>query len=132
MANDVVSERDILHDGPRGGPALVAHREKNREAVLGSRPVVLEDVSIDEYTLGVLQLEEILDLPRAALPTERLEDVVAAYLDIRWHEIRDRRICSAEHDVFAGRFHVVVRDLERPGAIPATSGLRVGADFMNF
>ena len=92
---------------------------------------MLEDVSVDKHAARVFQLEEILDCPGAPSPALRLEDVVAANLDVRRNQIGDLRIGSAEQNVFSRPFQVVVGDLERPGAVPSGNGLRIGPRLMN-
>src|SRR5205807_3177756 len=67
VAHDVVDERHVLDDRPRGAAALVADGEQDREAALRVRPVVLEHVALDDHTPSVLELEQVLDGPRDAL-----------------------------------------------------------------
>ena len=59
------------------------------------------------------------------LPRERLGKVVPTDLDVRGHEIRDRRVPAAEHEVFARSFEVVVDDLEGAGPVPADDRLGI-------
>ena len=47
VADDIVLERDVLHDHPWRSAALVARRENNREAGLIGHPEVLEHVALD-------------------------------------------------------------------------------------
>ena len=98
VAHDVVHEGDVLDDRPRRAAVLVAHGEQDREAVLRVRPVVLEQVALDEHAARVLQLEQVLDGPRRArvgrvahLPGQRLREVVAPDLDVGGHQPGDRR-----------------------------------------
>jgi len=102
------------------------------------RPVVLEEVAVDEHPARVLELQEILDHPRspgvarvADAPRQRLEEVVAADLDVGGHEVHDGGIGAAEHDVLAGSLQVVVDDPEGSRPIPAADGLRVSADLVH-
>ena len=131
VTDDVVPERHVFHDRPRCIPVLVSHREQNGETVLSGEPVILENVPLGEDTPGVLQLEDVLDGPRRASPRRQLEEVIAAHLDVRRHEVCDRRIRSAEENVLTGRRQVVVDDLERAGARPTRDRLRVSTGFVN-
>ena len=133
MPHDVAGKRHILHYGPRRGAFLVTGCKEDRETILRSHPVVLEDVPIEQNPLGVFELEEIFHGPVNApvarvieLPRERLGKVVPTDLDVRGHEIRDRRVPAAEHEVFARSFEVVVDDLEGAGPVPA--GDRLGVE----
>ena len=56
--------------------------------------------------------------------------MIAADLDVRRHEVRDRRIGAAEHHVLARRLQVVVDDPERPRPVPAGDRLGVRADLL--
>src|SRR5213594_2313088 len=134
----VVGEGHVLDDRPRRAPVLIAHGQDDREADLRLDPAVLEEIAFDAHAAGVLQLEEVLDGPRGArvrgrvrLPGQGLGHVVAEDLDVRGHEIADRRIDAAEHDVLAGALEVVVGDLERAGPVPARDGLGVSAHFLD-
>src|SRR4029077_3962018 len=82
VLHEVVLEDHVLYGRPRRVAVLVSDREENREPVLGVRPVVLEDVALDEYSPRVLQLEQVLDGPGDAFefvsatpPGERLRHV---------------------------------------------------------
>src|SRR6266404_3239634 len=61
VADDVVDKRHVFDDRPRRSTVLVAYREEDREPVLRVDPVALEDVSFDEDSQRVLQLEEVFD-----------------------------------------------------------------------
>ena len=60
-------ERHVFDRRPRRAAVLVAHSEEHGEAVLGLRPVALEDVALDEHAPRVLELEQVLHRPRLAL-----------------------------------------------------------------
>jgi hypothetical protein len=137
----VVAPEDVEHRPTRAGrcccrkttrcttvaglPPYWLRGVKRIEAVLRRRPVVLEDVALDEHVLRVLQLEEVLDRPGAALPLQRLRQVVAHEAHAGGHEVGDARVRSAQHEVLAGPHQVVVLDVERPGPVPAGDRLRV-------
>ena len=128
VADDVVAERDVLDDRPRRLAVLVARREEDRVPGLRRRPHVLEHVALDEDAPRVLQLERVLHRPLLAAPRERLGEVVAADRDVGGHEVRDRRIGSAEHDVLARGLEIVVLDQVWAGPVPAADRLAVLAD----
>ncbi|OLC80131.1 MAG: hypothetical protein AUH72_12660 [Acidobacteria bacterium 13_1_40CM_4_65_8] len=137
MPDDVVREDDVLDGRPGRATILIAHREEDGKAVLGLRPVVLEQVTVNEHAPGVLELEQVLDGPFGAgerlvtdLPRHRFRQVILADLDVGGHEIANGGIGAAEHDVLAGSFEVAVGDLERAVAVPAGDRLRVGAAFL--
>src|SRR6266508_2882599 len=113
----VVGERHVLRHRPRRLPVLVARSEEDRETVLTLRPVVLEDVRLDQHTLRVLQLQ-------------RLRYVVVAELDVGRDQVLDSGVRAAEDEVLARAFEVVVDDLEGAGAVPTGDGLRVRAELM--
>jgi hypothetical protein len=136
VANHVVGEHHVLDHRPRRLAVLVARGEEHREAVLAVRPVVLEQVAVDDDAAGVLQLEQVLDRPRLLAlgfvhpPRQRLRHVVVHHLDVGGHEVRHRRVGAAEHHVLARGLEVVVGDAERSGAVPPGHGLRIGADLL--
>src|SRR5439155_21142545 len=114
-----------LYSRPRCAAVLVPQREDDREARLRVSPVVLEEIALDEYPAGILELEQVLDCPGdtrerriAHLPAQGFGDVVAANLDVGGREIPDDRVASPEQQILAGGFQVVVVDLERAGAGP--------------
>ena len=95
-----VTSRTVDHGAV---PSWLRDREEDAVAVLAVRPVVLEQVAVDQDALGVLQLEQVLDRPvdagvarAAGLPRERLEQIVLADLDVgrapgsRWPDRRRR------------------------------------------
>src|SRR5439155_14643882 len=86
---------------------------------------VFEDIALDQYAAGVLQLEQVLDGGPHSSPGRGLEEVITTDLDVRRHEVGDRRVAAAEHDILAGRLQIVVDDLEGPWATPAHDGLGV-------
>ena len=101
-------------------------------------PVVLKHVAVDDDVLRVLELKQVFDCPMLAgvsrvadFPALRFENVIAADLDVGWHETRDARIGAPKHDVLARAFQVVVDDAKRSGTIPAADRLRVVADAVN-
>ena len=135
VTHDVVAEGHVLDGRPGGGAVLIPGGEEDRESDLRVRPVALEDVAVDEHATGVLQLEKVLDRPvrplvrrMPDLPRERFGEVVAPDLDVRGHEPGNGGIGPPEHHVFAGRFEVVVDDLERARAVPPRDRLRVPVD----
>src|SRR6266566_52187 len=84
MANDVISDGDIRVRTPVAGSACVARSELEGKSGLDLRlrPVIFEDVSLQENPLGVLDLKEILDGPEdpritraPGKPTQRLGEV---------------------------------------------------------
>src|SRR5215510_6374077 len=92
----VVGERHVLRHRPRRLTVLVARSAQDRETVLALRPVVLEDVRLDQHTLRVLQLEEVLHRPPdprvrgvAHLPLQRLRHMVVAELDVGRDHVPD-------------------------------------------
>src|SRR5678816_1561861 len=110
---------------PRARAAgVLRRRDHDRHARLSVRPVVLEDVVLDEHTAGVLELEQVLDRP-LALPRRILPDVVPADRDVARGEADNGRIPAAEHDVLTGAREEIVLDEVRPRAIPPLDGLRV-------
>ena len=122
VPDEVVRERDVLDHRPGRAAVLVAHGEENGESVLRVRPVVFEQVAVDEDAPRVLELEEVLDAPLGAfergvvfLPAQRLRHVVLHDLDVGRHQIGNARIGAAEHHVLARGLEEVARDLERPG-----------------
>src|SRR5262245_20855788 len=130
VAHDVICEGHVLNHGPEGFPILVAHSKEDGEPVLRHRPVVLEDVAVNQNALRVLQLEEVLDRPGrprvdriADPPRQRLKAMVAPEFNVRRNEVGDRRVAAAEHEILARAFEVVVDDLKGAGAIPAAYGL---------
>src|SRR5262245_41721427 len=132
--DDVIREGYVLNDRPGGHSILVANGEEDGESVLRHRPDLLEDVAVNQDALRVFQLKEVLDPPGpsrvariADPPRERLEAVVTTELDVRRHEVVDRRIGAAEDEILAGALEIVVDDLERAGPIPAADGLGIGA-----
>jgi hypothetical protein len=101
------------------------------------RPVVFEQVAVDETRRAFLSSNRFLTVPLDALergvpllPAKRLGEMVVDDLDVGGHESGYRRIGAAEHDVFAGRLEIVIGDPERPGAVPAADRLRIGANFL--
>src|SRR5262245_35248492 len=132
MTQDVVGESHVLRRRPRRRAVFAARREEDGEAVLRVRPVVLKDVLIYEQSLGVFQLEKILDRPvpsgisgMAFLPREWFVDVVQSELDVGRDQVLNRRPGPAEHNVLARAFNVVVDDLEGPRSVPSANRLRV-------
>ena len=126
MADDVVAHRVVRGHRPIRRAFLVAGLDEDREA-LGRGPGRVEDVPLEQDPARVLRLVEILDGPVHCSPRDRLDETVAADLDVGRNKVRDARVGTAEHDVLAGSFQMVVRDLERPRPRPARDGLRVRA-----
>ena len=112
----------------RRGAVRVAWGQHDGKARLSLFPVILHDVVLDQDVAGVLQLEDVLDLPPRAAPLHRPSHVVVADQHVAGHQVRDGRIGAPEQKDLAGRFQVVVLDGIRPGAVPAADGLRVGPD----
>src|SRR5262245_26066749 len=132
MTRDVVGESHVLNRSPRRHAVFAARREEYGEAVLRARPVVFKDVLIYEQTLGVFQLEKILDRPgpsgvsgMAFLPRERFINVVQSELDVGRDQVINRRFGSAKHNVLPRAFQVVVDYFERPRSVPSANRLRV-------
>src|SRR5215475_13116919 len=132
MSQDVVGEGHVLSRSPRRHAVLAARREENGEADLRVRPVVFKDVLIYEQSLGVFQLEKILDRPWLSgvsgmtfLPRERFIDVVQSELNVGRDQVINRRFGSAKHNVLTRAFQVIVDDLKRPRSVPSTNRLRV-------
>ena len=124
----IVPKQHVLHNRPLSCPVLVAGSQEKG----WSAPVVLEQVSLDQHALGVLQLQQVLQGPLdsgegriARPPFQGLEEMVAPDLDVRWHQVADLGIRASEHDVLGGGFKVVVDDLERTRTVVAKNGLRV-------
>src|SRR5215510_13216664 len=137
MPHHVVAEGHILRHRPRRPPALIARREQDRETILALRPVVLEDVRVDQCALRGLQLEEVLHRPPrsrvrgvAQLPLQRLHDVVVAELDVGRDQVLDGGVRAAEEEVLPSALEVVIDDLEWARAVPPGDGLRVRAGLM--
>jgi hypothetical protein len=125
VADDVVRELYRFHDTPGTGATLVARRQEDRISGLRRFPVVLEQVRFDAHAARVLELEEILDLPRGLAPRHRPRELVVAEDHVTGHEARNRGIGAAEQEHFAGRLQVVVLDREGARTVPARDGLRV-------
>src|SRR4029453_10917012 len=130
VTEDVLPERHVLDRAPRCSTLLVPDGEEDGEPILVVPPVVLEEIALDEHPASIFQLEEILDRPRPPgisrmpdLPGQRLEEMVAADLDIGGDEIRNRWIGSPEHEVLPRSFEVVVDDLEWARAVPTRDSL---------
>src|SRR5262249_37557721 len=101
VTQDVARERHLLDLTPGTAAALIAHREEHRETRLRGFPVVLERVAVDHDPPGVLQFEEVLDLPARSAPGRRLRDQVAPDGDIRRDQTRDGRVGATEKNVLA-------------------------------
>ena len=134
IQDNIVSEDHILNHRPGSG-ASVARRQDYCSAPLRFRPHILKHISFDDDSLGVLELQKVLNRPtnavevrRAGLPSEGLEEVVVPYFDVRGNQALDARVSATEHDVLAGALEVVVHDLERAGPVESEDGLRVVAD----
>src|SRR5215475_1731053 len=132
MSQDVVGEGHVLSRSPRRHAVLASRREEYGEADLRVRPVVFKDVLIYEQSLGVFQLENILDRPGPSgvsgmtfLPRERFIEVVQSELDVGRDQVLNRRLSPAEHNVLARALQVVVDDLKRPRSVPSANRLRV-------
>ena len=135
--HDVQAKGDILNRRPRRRPVLVADGKQDTEPALCFPPAVLEDVPLDQDPPGVLELEEVLDLPGDARipgiyhpPGQGLGEVVLANLDVGRHEVRNGGVRSAKHHVFTRRLEVVIDDLEGAGPVPGGDGLGIGTHFM--
>src|SRR6266480_1772370 len=96
MADAVVAKCHVLHYRPWSRPAIVSHCEQDGKSILSVQPVLLEEIAFNQYSLGVLKLEEVLHRPRYArvlgvadFPGERLGEVVATDLDIRGYKPRN-------------------------------------------
>ena len=132
VPHDVVGERDVLDHRPRRGALLVANGEHDGGAALRVRPIVLEDIGVDQDSLRVLELQEVLEGPVDSgitrivhPPPQRFVKMITADLDVGRDETLDGGIRAAEQEVLASALQVVVDDLERPGAVPARNGLGV-------
>ena len=92
VAHDVEAELDVLDLAPRARAVLVADREQHRVARLRLLPRAFHHVALDEHAARVLQLEEVLHLPRrraGILPCERLAENIVADDDARRRELED-------------------------------------------
>src|SRR5918995_478444 len=94
VPDHVVSKDHVFDDRPRRVAVLVADGEENREAILRVRPVVFEQIALNQYSTRILQLEQVLDRPRhtgelwmIALPMQGFRERVADDLDIGRHEV---------------------------------------------
>src|SRR5262245_53002454 len=132
MPQDVVGEGHVLSRRLRRRPILAARREEDGEADLRVRPVVFEDVLIYEHSLGVFQLEKVLDRPGLSgvsgmtfLPRERFIDMVQSELDVGGDQVLNRWLSPAEHNVLTRALQVVVDYLKRPRSVPSANRLRV-------
>src|SRR5262245_44696870 len=106
MTQDVVGESHVLNRRPRRRAVFATWREEDGEAVLRIRPVVFKDVLIYKRSLGVFQLEKILDRPGPSgvsgmifLPRERFKDVVQSELDVGRDQVLNRWLGPSEHHV---------------------------------
>src|SRR5205814_382577 len=131
-----IAKRHVFHRGPGSRPILVSYCELDGKSILSVDPVLLEEIAFNQYSPGVLKLEEVLHRPMYArirgivdFPRKRLEEIVAAHLDIGGNEIWNSGVSPSEHDILAGRFQIIVDDLERPGAVGGEQGLGIG-DFV--
>src|SRR5256712_3910624 len=120
-------------EGSQGVTAiLVAGGEDDGKSSLAVRiagPVVFEDIAVDEHAAGVLEFENVLDNPVDArvggvadFPRQRLEEVVAADLDIGGPVGLAAGIGASEDHVLAGALQVVIDDLEGTWSGPAPDG----------
>ena len=128
VPDDVVLKRHVIHLTPGAIAVLVPHREQHRVAGLVVLPVVLEEVPGNRHPARVLHLDQVLDRPVSIAPRGLLRKPVACNRDVGRHQVRHRRIGAAEHQVFAGRFEIVVGDGVGTGTVPAADRLRVLAD----
>src|SRR4030095_9254355 len=138
MLNDVIDKGHVLHHRPWRSTALIARRKKNGHPVLRLRPIVLKNVAVHQYALGVFQFKKILHNPVPSgitrvirFPSERLETMVVAKFDVGLNQVLNRWISPAQHEVLARSFQIVIDDLEWPGAIPSSDRLRIGADLVD-
>src|SRR5262245_27600006 len=51
--------------------------------------------------------------------------MIAANLDVRWNQVCDLCVCTAEHYVLSSCLQVVIDDLERAGTVPSRNCLCV-------
>src|SRR5215468_4727215 len=63
VTHDVICEGHVLNHSPGGSPILASHGEEDREPVLRHRPVILEDIAVNQGALRILQLEKVLYRP---------------------------------------------------------------------
>ena len=131
VLQDIVFEYHLRHLAPRAPPVLIADGEEHRKPDLRGRPIIFQEVAGNSDAPGVLQLQDVLDLPLLSPPRRRTRERVADDRDIARHEVLDGWIGSAEEKILSGRLEIVVRDDERPGSIPSVDCLRVLSDCLH-
>src|SRR5262245_5789491 len=130
VTNYVISKSYILDQCVRRDPVVIANREEDCKSVLRVRPVVLEDVTVNQNALRVLQFKEVFDSPFLSgkglisfFPRKRFEAVIETEFDIGRNEIGNKGIITAEHKILAGTLEIVVHNFVRSGAIKAPDRL---------
>src|SRR5207248_1211050 len=98
---------------------------QNRVSNLRFLPDELQQVAFDQDSLGVLQLKEILDLPLLRSPRRGFRKMVAPEDDVLRNQTLNRRIRSAQDEVFSRPFEIVVLDRVRTRTVPAGNRLRI-------
>src|SRR5580765_1638212 len=102
MSDDIVRHLYLLHNSPRCAAVLIPRRQYDGVSSLPGRPVVLDNVAVDDDPPGTFELDQIFHGPRLTAPRWLLRDLVVADDDVGRYEVRHRWIAAAEHDVLAG------------------------------
>src|SRR4051812_39111548 len=133
MPNDVVRNGDVVNNGPRHSVYFCADRKDEcRTPLIGTDPVVLENVSIYGDSLAALQFQMVFDQYRdtgirriAWLPAEWLEKVIILDENVRRDDTVDGRNRATESHRLRSRFQVIVDDLIRSGTVPPAQCLGI-------
>src|ERR1700704_1209677 len=102
MSDDIVRYLYLLHDSPWRAAVLIPRRQHDGVSSLPGRPVVLENVAVDDDALGAFELDQVFHGPRLAAPRGLLRDLVVSHDDVGRYEVRHRGVAAPEHDILAG------------------------------
>src|SRR5439155_16950497 len=112
--DEIVLEGDVAGGGPRVVARFPPWGQDEEKAALAPRPVILEEIALDQGPLTVLELQVVLDQPRrprirgvARPPGERLLEMVLPDLDVGGNQLGDARLAAPEHDVLARCLQIV-------------------------
>src|ERR1700730_8206591 len=125
MSDDIVRYFYLLDDSPWRAAVLIPRGQHDGISTLRGRPVVLENIAVDDDTLAIFELQQIFHDPGLAAPRWLLRDLVVTDENVGRHEVRHRRIAAAEYHILAGGLQIVVDNAVWPRPVLVRDGLRI-------
>src|SRR5215471_15805448 len=136
MEHEIIRDLYVFDGRPWRG-TWISRRKDDCKSVLIIRPVVFENVAVQNHIPCILQFKKILYDPVRTLiawiirlPAKRFEKMVIPNPNVGRDKSWNGWITAAEHNVFTRGFEIIVFDDKGSGTIPCLERLRVTAGLL--